>query len=373
MPFVKSQRLRIPSHYYVYCDPPDKSGDEVLHFVSPQRHIKLKGFSFREFVQHVVPMLDGRHALGEIHAEVADLFDFDDLVACFDLLAEQGVIEDTGQWSLDGTQQEKLRPQLNLFHDLSPEPWKMQQRLTDHCVTVIGLTSVGVAAARALSAAGVGRLRAVDPESVTPADVYFNPEFSMNDCGRLRVDALRPHITSEYEGIDRCLTSDEAVSEAIHGADFLVNCLDEGNLSLAYRLNRVALRTRARSINVSASGFEAIVGPTVYPGETACYMCYRMRLLACTDNPETAYDFESFLDRRKKDDSPHRANLVMNSAIAGQLAAIEVLKELVGISSPTTRGRIVVIDLRDLSSTMHTVLRKPWCPACTTVEKGAGI
>ena len=35
--------------------------DEVLHFVSPQRRVKLKGHSFREFVQNVVPLLDGTH------------------------------------------------------------------------------------------------------------------------------------------------------------------------------------------------------------------------------------------------------------------------------------------------------------------------
>lgn len=373
MPFIKTQHPRIPSHYYVYCDPPDNKGDEVLHFVTPQRRIKLKGFSFREFVQHVVPMLDGRRSLAEIHAEVGDLFEFDDLKACFDLLSEQGVIEDTGLWNIDETEQEQLRPQLNLFHDLSPEPWMLQKKLAESCVAVIGLTATGVAAARSLSAAGLGRLCAIDPELVAPADVYFNPEFSKADCGRLRVEALRPHITSVYEGVDQRLTDDDAVMEAINGADFLINCLDEGNLSLAYRLNRVALRAGTRWINASASGFEAIVGPTVYPGETACFMCYRMRLLACTDDPQNGYDFESYLDRHKADDSLHRANLVMNTAIAGQLAAVEVMKELAGISPPTTRGRLMVIDLRDLSSTMHRVLRKPWCPACSAAEKGRDI
>jgi adenylyltransferase/sulfurtransferase len=373
MPIAKSQRLRIPNHYYVYCDPPDKSGDEVLHFVSPQRRIKLKGHSFREFVQHVVPMLDGRHSFEELHAEVSDLFEAKDLEECFDFLAGQGVLEDAGAWGIDETEQERLRPQLNLFHDASQQPWDLQNRLAQSRVTLFGLTGWGVAAARALASAGVGFLRCVDAEPVAAADLYFNAEFGAADAGRPRVDALGPHLKCKYEGDPSMPADDAAVERAISGTQFIVNCLDEGNLSLMYRLNRVAMRTRTPWISAAASGFEAVVGPAVYPGETACYMCYRMRLLACAENPETGYDFESYLDRRKRDDSGHRANLAMGAGVAGQIVAAEVLKAITGLSAPATRGRVQVFDLRDLSSTMHIVLRKPWCPACAVAQDKDGV
>ena len=91
---------RIPSHYYVYCDPPDKSGEEVLHFVSSQRRVKLKGRSFSEFVQQVVPLLDGRHSFAEVLAEVNDLFRAEDLAASLDLLLAHGLLEDPSDWQL---------------------------------------------------------------------------------------------------------------------------------------------------------------------------------------------------------------------------------------------------------------------------------
>src|ERR1043166_8357087 len=68
------QRPRLPRHFYVWSEPPDSDGDEVLNFVSDRRRIKLKGHSFREFEQRVIPLLDGRHTVAEIEQQVADAF-----------------------------------------------------------------------------------------------------------------------------------------------------------------------------------------------------------------------------------------------------------------------------------------------------------
>jgi hypothetical protein len=98
-----------------------------------------------------------------------------------------------------------------------------------------------------------------------------------------------------------------------------------------------------------------------------------MRMVVCADNPEASFDFESFLDRRKSDDSSRRANLVFGSAVAGHLGGMEVVKALCLPEMLATRGRIQVVDLRDLSSVAHVVLRKPWCPAClATWDQEAG-
>jgi molybdopterin-synthase adenylyltransferase len=369
MPIDPSQRLRIPTHYYVYCDPPDKAGDEVLNFISSNRRVKLKGYSFREFVQRVVPLLDGHRSVAEIHSEVSDLFAAEDLNACLDLLSENALLEDVSSWNLDEAAQERLRPQLNLFHDLSPRPWEIQQRLQNAKVTLFGLTGPGVSAARSLAAAGLGTLSCIDDAVVGPADLYFSPEFQPLDCGVLRCEALKRHLAAEgtagtIQTVTAPMTDDTAIEQAISGSDFVVNCLDEGNISLVYKLNRACLRSKIAWISIASSGFEIVLGPTVDPGETACYMCYRMRMIACADNPEANFDFESFLDRHKSDDSSRRTNLVFGSSIAGHLAGMEVLKALCLPQLLVTRGRIQVIDLRDFSSVTHVVLRKPWCPAC---------
>ena len=316
-----------------------------------------------------MPRLDGRHTFAEIHSEVSDLFAPEDLAASLELLSQNSLLEDMARWTLDESAQERLRPQLNLFHDLSEEPWEMQDKLRRATVTVFGLTGPGVAAARSLAAAGLGGLRCVDDGVVAPADLYFSPEFQPPDCGALRGEALQRHLALEADAcavqtITARLADDAAIEQAIAGSDFVVNCLDAGNISLVYKLNRACLRSKTPWISVVSTGFEVVLGPMVYPGETACYLCYRMRATACSNNPEAEFDFESFLDRRKADDSGRKPNLVFSSGLAGQLAGLEVLKALCVPEAVATRGRIQVLDLRDFTSIRHVVLRKPWCPAC---------
>ena len=108
---------------------------------------------------------------------------------------------------------------------------------------------------------------------------------------------------------------------------------------------------------------EVVVGPTIEPYQTACYLCYKMRLVAANENPEDEFAFQRFLDQRNQDDSGCHENLVFGVGLASNLVGLEVLKALTG-TALATRGRIVVVDLLDFTMTKHVVLRKPWCPAC---------
>ena len=89
-----------------------------------------------------------------------------------------------------------------------------------------------------------------------------------------------------------------------------------------------------------------------------------MRVVACAGNPEEAFAYERYLDRRRSDDSGRRENLVFSAGIAGNLLASEVVKELTGLGEPSLVGRVLTLQLTDLSVARHTVLRKPGCPAC---------
>jgi len=52
------------------------------------------------------------------------------------------------------------------------------------------------------------------------------------------------------------------------------------------------------------------------------------------------------------------------TGIAANVLALEVFKEVSGLMSSVTVGKVLVIDLLELTMTRHLVLRKPWCPAC---------
>ena len=358
----------LPGHYSLWFDPPDDSGDEVLHIVSERRTLKLKGKAFREFKNVVVPLLNGRHTVEEIQAATSDLFRPDDLADCLELLSAQGVlVEATG---IEGHQAiaARMAPQLNFFHDLMPGA-DLQARLAKATVAVVGLSGAGPAVALAIGAAGVGTLRCVDPLPVAPADIYLSPFLPLDRVGSPRPACITHALGAAAPdtraiGDHAALESEADVHRAVAGADYVVCCLDPGQSNLIFKLNRVCLAENIRWISCAPAGAEVIVGPGVHPWHSACYLCYRMRAVACAGNPEDAYAYERQLDRRKQDDSGRRENLVFGAGLAANLLGLEVVKELTGIAEPSLVGRLLTIRLTDLSIERHTVLRKPWCPAC---------
>lgn len=372
---TRYRRPRLPSHYYVLFEPPDRKGDEVLHFVSDRRRIVLKGHSFREFKEYVIPLLDGKHTVEEIAAETSDIFELEDLETGLGLLAEQGLIEDVPDAS-PAFGEASIEPQLNYFHEVSESSSKTQERLSKSTVTVFGLMGPGATVALALASAHVGTVRCIDSEPVGPADPYLSQVFQPGDVGAKRAEAVRQRIHSAAPGVrvvshSTPFESEAQIAEAIRGSDFVICCIDQGLSSLIYKLNRVCLSEGIRWTSCSASGMEVVVGPTVRPYITACYLCYKMRAVACAENPEHDFVFQRMLDKRKTDDSAHRENITFAAGLAANALGLEALKELSGCMQPSTVGKVLVIDLMEMSMKKHVLLRKPWCPACFAHPEGA--
>ncbi|MCU1264096.1 MAG: Molybdopterin biosynthesis protein MoeB [Acidobacteria bacterium] len=373
MPTPKFNRPRLPTHYYIWFEPPDRSGDEVLRFASARRRIKLKGHSFREFQQLVIPLLDGRHTLPEIEARVAEVFAPRDLEAGLQLLADHNLLQDAGVEVLPDEIASRLAPQLNFFHELDMNAEEMQARFMRSTVTIFGLSGPGAGAALALAAAGIGHLRCIDALTVSLTDTYLSPSFSQADIGESRTAVVARKISESAPEVEvtthnQAPENDDDVLKLIEGSDFVINCLDQGQSSLVYKLNRACLQAGIRWTSGATEGTEVVIGPTVVPFETACYLCYKMRTVACAGNPEDEFAFESFLDRRKQDDSGRRENLVVGVGLAASLLSLEAMKAVSANLSPSAIGKIVVFDLLSLESSKHVVLRKPWCPACFKSE-----
>lgn len=375
MPISQFRKPLLPSHYSVWFDPPDEAGDEVLHIVSERRALKLKGHSFREFRTRVVPLLDGSHTLEEIQLATQDVFRPQDLVECLDLLRAQGVLVEADGSLVPPDTQACMAPQLNFFHDLSPGV-DVQGKLTRADVAVIGLGAVGGAVALALGAAGVGVVRCIDSLPIIPSDLYFSPFLGLSHVGKSRSDSLARLLSAgspQTKALEdsRTLESEDDIRGAIRGADFVVCCLDASQSNLVFKLNRVCLADGIRWISSSVAGAEITVGPGIHPGHSACYLCYRMRAVACSGNPEDAFAYEKYLDRRKQDDSGRRDSLVFAAGIAAHLLGLEVIKTLTQFYEPSLVGRLMTVRLTDLAIERHTVLRKPWCPACFPPSEAA--
>jgi bacteriocin biosynthesis cyclodehydratase domain-containing protein len=375
MPTLKLNRPKLPTNIYVWSEPPDTSGDETLHFISERRRVKLKGHSFREFCQFVLPLLDGHHTLEEIAQEVAHVFERADLEAALQLMTEQHLLEDAEGATLPADLVAQICPQLNFFQEMEIDSAQTQERLSGATVTVLGLGGAGAAVALSLAAARVGNIRCADVARVSMTDSYFSPVFAPTDTGAYRAHVVKRRIEMTAPQVRvaayvQALEADEDLQQIILGADFIICALDAGLSSLIYKLNRVCLKETVRWTSCALSGAEIIFGPTVHPFETACYLCYKMRAVACAANPEDEFALASFLDNRKRDDGSRRENTVFGAGIAAGLLGLEALKELSGVFQPTAAGKIFVLNLLDLTWTRHVVLREPACPACFQPHAG---
>ena len=356
----------MPSHFQAWCEPPDPSGDETLRIVSAQRSLTLKGHSFREFHRHVMPLLDGRRSFEEICTETADLFDRTDLESALSLLAAQNIVVE-GDNRPAGPP--RLQPQLNYFHEVTDNADEAQRRLAAARVVVFGLGGAGASVMHALAAAGVGRVAGVDHCTVSAADTYLSPAFSLADVGRLRAEALAARISDTApevaaNAVTAQLSTDEDVAAAIDGADLVISCLDAGMLNLAFKLNEACRAAGVRWISGELSGTDVIAGPAFYAADGPCFMCYRMRLVACAGNPQSRFAQERHCDKMKADAGDKRERLVFGAGLLANLIGAEALNLLTGQAEPALGGRLLSFDLTTLTMQKHVVLRKPGCPVC---------
>lgn len=364
----------IASSYSIWSEPPDDEGDEVLRIVSDHRAIKLKGQAFREFKRVVVPLLDGTRSREEVHAAAADVFEPADIDAALDMLQSQGVLVEAEDLGLGPDASARLMPQLNFFHDMAPGAAALQRRLETAHVAVFGIGGAGARVAQGLASAGVGRLTLVDTGRVDAADPYLSPAFEAADIGEARGEVLAARLgaaalNTQIESRQDCPDGEDLTS-LTGSADLVLACLDGGLVNMAYKLARATHASGTRMSAAAPLGSQVIVGPTVLPRETSCYVCYRMRSIAATGSPESAFAVEKHFDRTKEDRAAVRQNLGFGIGIAAQFLGLEAMKLITGFAPPALAGRVLTVDLMSLETRRHTVLRNPWCPNCQGGEGG---
>lgn len=257
------------------------------------------------------------------------------------------------------------------------------ERLGRARVLLVGLEPWGVAAAVDLAAAGLGALHVADDRVVTGDDLLGARAFTGGDLGRGRAAALWDVLAQAAPGCD--VSTGPLIAEAegtlrLAGArwDLVITALPADDLLVHRSAARFAHADGAPSIGACLEGLLAVVGPAVIPGETACWECARHRRLA--NSPRAAADREihaAFLAERPARRTP--TYLAPTAGLLGHMLAAAALEQLTtskaGRPSPggaqagsaggsRLAGKLLVRDLTTLRTSIHTVLRLPWCDVC---------
>ncbi|MFG1815207.1 TOMM precursor leader peptide-binding protein [Kribbella sp. NPDC049174] len=142
------------------------------------------------------------------------------------------------------------------------------------------------------------------------------------------------------------------------GAELVV-AADDGALPVLHSwVNTVGLRSGVPAVHAAVRGARATIGPLVLPGEGPCYLCWRMRALACEDDFAKAMALEEELAARRLPDAATRPVLpallpMITDALLTELSV-----------APRLAAGVLTLDALRGTEQLHPVLPRPDCPAC---------
>ncbi len=155
----------------------------------------------------------------------------------------------------------------------------------------------------------------------------------------------------------------DALATALSGSDLVVAIVEPGLAAVRLWVNRFSLDNDTPSLQVALEGSDAFVGPLVLPGEGPCYLCWRMRALACADDFGVAMAREEARDHARAVGTAPPVLPGLQALVAGVVIQ-ESLALLVAAGPARLPGHVLQIEGLERRQTRHPVLQRPDCPAC---------
>jgi len=224
-----------------------------------------------------------------------------------------------------------------------------QRRLLGARIAVVGAGGIGAGALPYLVAAGVGRVRLIDDDTVSLSNLQRQTLFTATDIGSPKVERgtralARVNPDCAVEPI--CLRLDPGNAQSmLAGADVVLDGCD--NFATRLAVADAALALRIPLISAAVGPFDGQI--STFAGWKPTLPCYR-----CLVGSDPAQQARSCAET---------GVLGALTGALGALAAIEVIREIVGFGEGLA-GRLLLIDA--LSNRQRTValMKDPACPAC---------
>ncbi len=230
---------------------------------------------------------------------------------------------------------------------------KGQRRLKNSTVLISRVGGVGGCVAYALAAAGVGKLILAHAGDLKPSDLNRQLLMTHDWLGKPRIESavkrlreLNPHI--EIIGVPENI-SEGNVAGLVAQADLVVDAAPL--FQERFLMNRECVAQRKPMVECAMYDFEAYL-TTFIPGKTGCLSCLY------PDNPEW-----------------WRREFPVFGAVAGtvgNMGAVEAIKLLSG-AGETLAGRLLNMNLRDMTFQTVNLRRDPQCQICGASTSGTSV
>jgi bacteriocin biosynthesis cyclodehydratase domain-containing protein len=298
-------------------------GDNRLQLRSAELTFTFAHPFFADIFRTVEPLLDGRHTVEQIALAGGPDVLPTTVIFVLKMLGAHGVLhEGEIPQPLSAEELTHWDRQIRFIGHFLPDPLSAHVVLRQSCVALLATSGLKDTVRQALESLGIGETIDAGPPTVQNAGTIA----------------------------------------AIKRADLLIVCLESPGFSIFETVNTACLEHDIRWLRAAIQGTTVQLGPTIVPGQTACYTCYDLRARS------HVADLDGFMAYRdlvaRQDVSPDEGALApLWSVLAGQIA-LEVARILTGFAPPTTIGRFYELDARGPGAVAHDVLRLPRCPSC---------
>ncbi|MEQ1489693.1 MAG: molybdopterin-synthase adenylyltransferase MoeB [Terricaulis sp.] len=220
-----------------------------------------------------------------------------------------------------------------------------QQRLKAATVAIVGAGGLGAPAALYLAAAGIGRLRLIDDDTVSLDNLQRQIIFRDADVGAAKVEraqaalaALNDNVSVE---IERQRLTEANAAYLLRGADVVLDGTDD--FETRFAVNAAARELGAPLVSGAVGRWDGQVA--VFARGGPCYRCFV---------PETPPDAETCA----------RVGVVgALTGVIGSIMALEAIKLITQAGEPLI-GRIMLFDGLKGDARTTTLKRDPACPVC---------
>ncbi len=222
------------------------------------------------------------------------------------------------------------------------------ERIFNTAIAVVGAGGLGSPALRLLTALGFGYIRIIDRDIVDLSNLQRQTIYNMEDIGRPKAFAAADNLRRmnpdvQFEPVTAVLDEQDA-EELLEGCDIVIDGLDSIRARMA--VNRAVQRLSIPYVYAGAIQYYANVS-TLIPGKTACLECF---MSGAEDSPENSCE-----------------RLGVMPTVLSMAAAVQV-QEAVCLATgrqPRLAGRLMAIDLSDLSVDTFVIARNEDCPVCS--------
>ncbi|NQU50708.1 MAG: HesA/MoeB/ThiF family protein [Planctomycetes bacterium] len=222
-----------------------------------------------------------------------------------------------------------------------------QELLKGATVLISRLGGLGSPVAFELAAAGVGKLILAHAGDLKPSDLNRQILMDHDGLGKSRVEAAKRKLLAlnprmEIEAVAANLSQENA-TELVGAADLVVDCAPL--FQERFAMHDAAFRMGKPVVECAMFALEANL-TVVVPGQTPCLRC---RIPGIPIHWKREFPVFGAV-----------------SGTVGCLAAMEAIKLLSGLGNPLL-GRLLTLDLMDMSTTTLDLLPRADCALCRTI------